>query len=528
MTVTFGFYNSVDGDRVYSADEFGSLFDGIIIDGIFESVGDAFNVTEQTGSNMNILVGSGRCWFDRTWLYNSASLILTVSTSNPVLDRIDTVVIEVDSDNAVRTNSIKILTGTADATPVPPTLTDTATKHQYRLADIYVTAAVTAITDDDITNFIGVDGGTPFAKTLGSTGGSGGGFGGLGIIDQSGGTGDTFGVLGGTINGSNQTFTVSNGSYVSGTLKVWLNGQLQTQGTGEDYVELVPASGTFQFATAPIVGDEISVEYLTITPTDPSAGWYPYSAIIPTRVVSADPTYTLQFASIDLTGLFERGMPIKWTQNSIVRYGWISGVPSYSGGNTTITVLTRTDDASGDHDVLDTSTYPISQLHYGMKKTCPFGMPGDPSNWDFVVTNSTLYTKTSPTTGVWYNAMDSGNLPSANIPIGLWEVSYNALCRVQTSASPQYAKIAATLSTSAGSESDVDFSAAATIGADWVAVSGLLLTLLPLRAFPKVLSLAAMTTYYLNLQGTCNTTVDSIQVQGHISTTVIKARCLFL
>ena len=70
MTVTFGFYNSVEGDRVYSANEFGSLFDGIIIDGIFESVGAAFGVREQTGLNMNIVVGSGRCWFDRTWLYS--------------------------------------------------------------------------------------------------------------------------------------------------------------------------------------------------------------------------------------------------------------------------------------------------------------------------------------------------------------------------------------------------------------------------------------------------------------------------
>jgi hypothetical protein len=86
-------------------------------------------------------------------------------------------------------------------------------------------------------------------------------------IDQSGGTGDTYGVLGGAINGSNTTFTVSQGVYISGKLTVYLNGQIQTQGTSEDWTETAPASGTFDFATAPTGGDEITVAYYTSTTT---------------------------------------------------------------------------------------------------------------------------------------------------------------------------------------------------------------------------------------------------------------------
>jgi hypothetical protein len=61
----------------------------------------------------------------------------------------------------------------------------------------------------------------------------------------------------------NTTFTVAQGSYVSGTLCVYLNGQLQTQGSGvtDDWVETVPGSGTFDFAIAPDVSDEITVVY---------------------------------------------------------------------------------------------------------------------------------------------------------------------------------------------------------------------------------------------------------------------------
>ena len=80
-------------------------------------------------------------------------------------------------------------------------------------------------------------------------------------IDQTGGTSDTYGALAGLVNGSNQLYTVSQGIYVSGMLEVYLNGQLQTQGSGQDWVETAPASGTFTFAVAPPTGSEITAIY---------------------------------------------------------------------------------------------------------------------------------------------------------------------------------------------------------------------------------------------------------------------------
>ncbi len=90
----------------------------------------------------------------------------------------------------------------------------------------------------------------------------------LSYIDQSGGTSDTYGVLAGLINGSNTVYTVSQSEYRTGTLTVYLNGQLQTQGSSEDWVETTPASGTFTFAIAPLTGDLITVEYSVGTPTE--------------------------------------------------------------------------------------------------------------------------------------------------------------------------------------------------------------------------------------------------------------------
>lgn len=81
------------------------------------------------------------------------------------------------------------------------------------------------------------------------------------FIDQLGGTDDTYGILIGSGDGINTEFTVSQGSYVTGTLAIYLNGQLLTQGLVEDWHEDDPATGKFHFSTAPEAGDEITAVY---------------------------------------------------------------------------------------------------------------------------------------------------------------------------------------------------------------------------------------------------------------------------
>lgn len=95
-----------------------------------------------------------------------------------------------------------------------------------------------------------------------STGGSGGG--GNIQIDQTPDDG-TYGLLAGDVDGINTTFTVSQGVYQSGKLLVYLNGLAQLQGPSDDWEETDPTTGTFDFITAPEIGDIITVEYQTST-----------------------------------------------------------------------------------------------------------------------------------------------------------------------------------------------------------------------------------------------------------------------
>jgi len=157
--LTYGFYNSIGNDRRYNAEQMSSLFDGIINDGVFMSIGAKLIVSAATG--MNIIVGSGRAWFNRTWTNNDAELVLMVSLSEVVLNRIDAVVLEVNSDSSVRINTIKLVKGTPSSFPVAPILINTEFVHQYALANIYVGAGVTSILAANITNKVGT-GSCPF------------------------------------------------------------------------------------------------------------------------------------------------------------------------------------------------------------------------------------------------------------------------------------------------------------------------------------------------------------------------------
>lgn len=163
MAVSCGFYNSLDGDRKYDAREFGQLFDGIIRDGIFMSIGTSMMVTADEG--MTVIVGIGHAWFNQSWTTNDAPMAIEVPQSEVLLDRIDTIVLEVDTRIDVRDNDIKLIKGMPSSEPVRPELINEDGLYQYPLCDIYVKAEIEEITQADITNRVGMEE-TPFVTGI--------------------------------------------------------------------------------------------------------------------------------------------------------------------------------------------------------------------------------------------------------------------------------------------------------------------------------------------------------------------------
>lgn len=155
MSLTSGFFNSLNHDRKYDSSDISRIFDGIIEDGVYGSVGSSLVVLADIGRTVK--VGTGRAWFNHTWTYNDTILPVTADYANILLDRIDALVLEVNTDDDVRKNSIKFINGVAASEPTRPTLLHTETINQYPLCYVYRSAGIDEITQADITNMIGSD-----------------------------------------------------------------------------------------------------------------------------------------------------------------------------------------------------------------------------------------------------------------------------------------------------------------------------------------------------------------------------------
>lgn len=163
MTVTYGFYDSIGGDRRYNAADMSKIFDGLITEGVYMHVADKLMVSP--GSGLSVNVGAGRAWFMHTWTLNSEFYNLPISTPNILYPRTDLVVLEVNREDGVRANSFKVLTGIPGASPNPPDPVWTTNVHQYRLAEVYVPVGLTQITAGEITNKVGFEE-TPFVTSV--------------------------------------------------------------------------------------------------------------------------------------------------------------------------------------------------------------------------------------------------------------------------------------------------------------------------------------------------------------------------
>lgn len=168
--ISSGFFNSSNGDRKYFATDFSKMFDGIITDGVFPTVGDAFKVTsDETG--MQVKVGTGRAWFDGYWARTDTVTVLDIDTAPTAVnyERLDAIALHVSISN--RKSTIEVISGTAGTNPIAATLSSTDDDKYYRLATVRVKYGVTKIANADISIAVGGNGidYAPFVKGVTTT-----------------------------------------------------------------------------------------------------------------------------------------------------------------------------------------------------------------------------------------------------------------------------------------------------------------------------------------------------------------------
>lgn len=146
MALTYGFFNSVNSDRVYNADQIGDMFEGLISGGVYESVGDAFKVSPSSG--LTVSVGSGRAIVGNKWAKLDAATTLTLNAASVTQNRYTAIVLRRNA--TARTVTLEMIDGAPATNPTKPSITRNATTYDILLAYVRVNANATAITAANI------------------------------------------------------------------------------------------------------------------------------------------------------------------------------------------------------------------------------------------------------------------------------------------------------------------------------------------------------------------------------------------
>lgn len=148
MAWTNGFFNSLNGDRKYNANQLSRIFEGLITDGVYESVGNKLAV--QPNNGMTVQINTGRGWFFGHWVNNDSEYLLTLENSDVLLNRYCAVCIRVDENIENRSAVPYLKYGEFATEPVKPEMERTETVREYCLAYILIEAGAAEITAADI------------------------------------------------------------------------------------------------------------------------------------------------------------------------------------------------------------------------------------------------------------------------------------------------------------------------------------------------------------------------------------------
>ena len=151
MAVTSGFFNSVNGDRTYNADQISDYFLKLISNGVFANPSTSLQVQAASGMNVNVAAGWG--FINCKWIKNDSNYSLQLDAADSSMQRIDRVVLHLDTSTTYRTITIIVKTGTPTVSnPEPPDLTRNGTVYELSLAQIKVYAGATEISQTEITD----------------------------------------------------------------------------------------------------------------------------------------------------------------------------------------------------------------------------------------------------------------------------------------------------------------------------------------------------------------------------------------
>ena len=147
------FFNSIqasDGsyDREYLAEDFAKYFASFIGNGVFPN--PSTNLQVLSNNNMTVSIDIGKAFINGYYYENTTKLVKTIDVADGVLNRIDLVVLRLDYIN--REIKVYVKEGTFASTPKSQSLQRDSDMYELALAELYIGAGATTITQANITD----------------------------------------------------------------------------------------------------------------------------------------------------------------------------------------------------------------------------------------------------------------------------------------------------------------------------------------------------------------------------------------
>ncbi len=149
--VEYGFFDSVDHDRVYNSKNFSDYFEGLIRDGVYAYVGDKFKVSP--GEGISVIVGTGRAKILNRYVKNTSLLPIDIQAADSLYPRIDAIVVGIDTNE--RIGAIKSIQGVPGENPQNPEIPSDENVLYYVLAYIRIDANAANISFENIRDMRG-------------------------------------------------------------------------------------------------------------------------------------------------------------------------------------------------------------------------------------------------------------------------------------------------------------------------------------------------------------------------------------
>lgn len=137
-------------DRAISSEPLRNLLHKLFTDGILPDVSTNLQVVAGTG--MNVVVKAGFAIVQGCLKLEENDRTLAIQASSATNDRIDTVVLRLNSNDDQRYCDLYIREGTPATNPTRPNLVRSDSVYELGLADIFVSKTITSITQSKITD----------------------------------------------------------------------------------------------------------------------------------------------------------------------------------------------------------------------------------------------------------------------------------------------------------------------------------------------------------------------------------------